>query len=157
MVFKLKSSDKIFLENGKVREKVLSDLIREAYYTLGLYDECKILVTQKNDANYSGKKLVFVEYKELWDIYTCLTGKEDYHPYEKKHQTLFTLENAFRNSQEDEQIFDELSFFNSLGVGDVKFTKKGEDEEKENQEKIKQEPERKIPGKRGRKKKQKSS
>lgn len=90
--FKLRSSKNVLIREGKVQKRVLSSIIQEAYLFPGLYAECRILITRR-EGFYSKKNIVSVQYKELWDCYRNLTGKEDFHPYDKEHP--FSLSEAF--------------------------------------------------------------
>jgi hypothetical protein len=116
--FELLSSKDTLVINGKVQEIILSKIIKEAYESKGIYAECKILVTQKNGDDNLKNNLVAVVYKELWDCYRNLTGKEDYHPYDKKHP--FSLGKAFILKN----IFEKQDNFLNLNVEDfIKFEK----------------------------------
>ena len=89
----LLSSTKTLIRKGRVNEEVLHNLIKEAYNAEDLYAECKLLLAKEENFFYPRKKYFLASYKELWDCYRNLTGKEDYLPYDKKH--VFSLGKAF--------------------------------------------------------------
>jgi hypothetical protein len=115
--FALPSSKEVFVEKGEVKLEVLEDLIKEAYKTKGLYAECEVIVTRKANLCYSKKEHVFVTYKELWDCYRNLTGKEDYHPYNKQHP--FSLTEAFIQKTLIERENEMKDKRNSLTLGEI--------------------------------------
>ena len=78
---KLKSSKKILVNEGKVNENVLISLILEAYKFPNLYAESTVKYKRIDNDEVN---ICEAPYKELWDCYRNVTGKEDYHPYDKK-------------------------------------------------------------------------
>lgn len=110
-IFTLKSSKRILVKNGRINEAVLVKMIDEAYKIPDLYAENRIFYKRKDLSTKSLKitKRETIEdtdeiverfyisfklykpvrkceasYKELWDCYRNLTGKDDKHPYDKK-------------------------------------------------------------------------
>ncbi len=100
----LPSSRKIFVKEGKINLKVLSRLVREAYKKKGLYAECEIQVKRKENSDSEIRRYyTYVTYKELWDCYRNLFGKEDFHPYDKIHP--FSLSMAFVRAQNNNLLW----------------------------------------------------
>jgi hypothetical protein len=87
--FTLPSSDRELFIGGDINLNVLERLIKEAYSTEGLYAECKIVISKIDDLYKGETKYGFAIYKELWDLYRNFFGKENYHPYDKKHPAFF--------------------------------------------------------------------
>ena len=129
-MYELPSSGKVLVEDGEVDKKVLSRLVKEAYELKGLYAECEIQVTRKEifDSNASIYPS-YVTYKELWDCYRNLFGREDIHPYDKIHP--FSLGKAFTAQLILDKFLAAYVFIGNLAVGEVEL-----DEQEKNKEKV---------------------
>jgi len=129
-LYVLPSSKKILVKEGKVNSKVLSDLVKEAYKKENLYAECEIQVKRKEKVNSKIKGYFsYVTYKELWDCYRNLSGREDLHPYDKIHG--FSLGKAFAAQLILDKFLAAYVFIGNLAVGEVEL-----DEQEKNKEKV---------------------
>jgi len=129
-LYVLPSSKKILVKEGKVNSKVLSDLVKEAYKKGDLYAECEIQVKRKEKVNSKIKGYFsYVTYKELWDCYRNLSGREDLHPYDKIHG--FSLGKAFAAQLILDKFLAAYVFIGNLAVGEVEL-----DEQEKNKEKV---------------------
>ncbi len=133
-IYELPSSNKILVEEGKVNPKVLLRLIKEAYKIEGLYAECEIQVKRKEDSDSEiGAYFSYVKYKELWDCYRNIFGKEEFHPYDKVHP--FPLGWAFVEKMKEANFLTAYCLVGLLTVNSIKFDKKKKSE-KESLEKF---------------------
>ena len=115
----LPSSRKTFFEKGEVKPEVMLDLMKEAYSKRGLYAECEIQVKRKESNGSEIKEnYFFVTYKELWDCYKILFGKEDFHPYDKIHP--FSLGRAFIEKMKLDDVLDMHRIKGNLTVLEAK-------------------------------------
>jgi hypothetical protein len=83
--FRLRISDSILITDGKIHERILDKLIFEAWMTEGIYAEDRIIFTRKYRVdNKLRKEETSAMYKELWDCYKNLLGKNSFDPHYKK-------------------------------------------------------------------------
>ena len=81
MVVRLKNSKEVLVTNGKIHRRILEDLIVEAWLVKDLYAEESIIYSRKD--KIEGRNIVeeaSLKYKELWDCYHNVFGKDFFDP-----------------------------------------------------------------------------